>query len=255
MGAGVTWATTSWSLRSGGSLKSAEVALKFGNDRLEQDETSQVFVAAGSKINIKDKILIPVQMSLTNMGETVLTNVRLTLVYDKHAQFKIDNMNKYLESNGTLMPGDMEEVTNASGSDGRVYTNFNLTKLNIKGTKSISYGLQAYEVDSKSDTFAFGANQIALEVLVEADGVPRKHFHLNYDVLPADGCAGLDSMYKLLYAKLGYLEHARKSYTDYLVCADYRSLDTPDGRYWFPLGQIQASKAIVEARRGSTPSR
>jgi hypothetical protein len=186
-----------------------------------------------------------------NAGETVLSNVRIALVYDKRSQITIDDMDKYLELHGTLMPGDITAATNTSGSDGRVYTNFNMENLNVKGSKSISYGLQADEVDFRSRRLVFGVIQLKLEVLVEADGVPRKHFYLDYNVVPADDCANLNSMYQSFYGRLGYTELGQKSYTDYLVCANYRVLDLPGGRYWFPLGSIQTSKAIVHAASDS----
>jgi hypothetical protein len=240
-----------WSMRYGGSLKSSDMSLQLGDEALKQDGVTQIFVGAGSRFNIKDKVLIPVKLSVDNAGETVLSNVRIALVYDKRSQITIDDMDKYLELHGTLMPGDITAATNTSGSDGRVYTNFNMENLNVKGSKSISYGLQADEVDFRSRRLVFGVIQLKLEVLVEADGVPRKHFYLDYNVVPADDCANLNSMYQSFYGRLGYTELGQKSYTDYLVCANYRVLDLPGGRYWFPLGSIQTSKAIVHAASDS----
>ena len=240
-----------WGLTFGGSLKSSDVSLQFEDDALKQDDPIQVFVGAGSNINVKDKVLIPVRLSLSNVGDTVLSNVRLALAYDKRAQITFDDVGKYFELHGALMPGDITSATNTSDSDGEVYTNFNLSKLNLKDTKSISYALQAYEVDSKSRRLIFGVTQLELDVLVEADGVPRKHFHIDYNVLPADGCDGLSGMYQRLYGKLGYSVLGHEAYTDYLICADFRKLDTSIGRYWFPLSGLHISKAIVRADEDS----
>jgi len=233
-----------------GAFNKSDVSVQVGVHPLVKDDVAQVFVAAGTAYNIEDKIWISVNLSIANAGDTVLSNVRITLAYDKQSFIDAIDLEKHIENHGSLMPGDIREASNEHNDDGRVYTNFAIAKLNIKGTNSISYGLEAYRVDMNSEMLVYGPKHAELEIEVEADGVPKKSFKLDYHVVADDGCADLIKMYNEFYKKLGAVVLGRRSYTDYLICPGYHSIATPGGRIWIPAG---GHAVFEEVARAQTP--